>query len=188
MSAGLLLSGCDSSDSSGGTMAVKLTDAPGDILEAEVTIEQVTAVRSENTGSGGATEGGTPVLTDSSFTVDLTTLQGGVTELLGEVQLEPGTYSQIRLKTAREATVLYEDDSGNAVEADLRLPSASETGVKINFEPVDLDSEDDRAEVTLDFSVEESFVKGGTTGTYTFKPVVDAEAVVINGDTTGTSS
>ena len=188
MSAGLLLSGCDSNGSGGGTLAVKLTDAPGDIVKAEVTIERVAAVRADNTGDGGATEGGISVLSDSSVTVDLTRLQGGVTELMGEVQLEPGTYSQIRLKTAREATVLYEDSTGEAVEADLRLPSANETGIKINFDPVELDSENDRAEVTLDFSVEDSFVEGGTTGTYIFKPVVDAEAVVVNGDTTSTGS
>lgn len=181
---GLLVAGCDSNDSGGGTMAVELTDAPGDILEATVTIEQVSAVRSSNAESGEATDGGTPVLTDSSFTVDLTTLQDGVTRLLGEVQLDPGTYSQIRLKTAREATVMYEDSSGNAVEADLQLPSASETGVKINFDPVSLDSEGDRAEITLDFSVEESFVDAGETGTYIFKPVVDAQSVVLNGTPT----
>ena len=188
MATGVVLSGCDSNQSGGGTMAVKLTDAPGDILEAEVTIERVAAVRADNAGSGGATDGGTSVLTDSSVTVDLTRLQGGVTELMGEVQLNPGTYSQIRLKTARQATVMYENSNGEAVEADLRLPSASETGIKVNFDPVELDSEGDRAEVTLDFSVEESFVEGGTTGTYTFKPVVDAEAVVVNGDTTSTGS
>jgi len=187
-SAGLLLTGCDSNESSGGTMAVKLTDAPGDILKAEVTIERVSAVRSSNTSSGGATEGGTSVLSDSAVTVDLTRLQGGVTELLGEVQLDPGTYSQIRLKTARQAVVSYENENGDSTEADLRLPSANETGIKINFEPVNLESEGDRAEVTLDFSVEDSFVEGGTMGTYIFKPVVDAEAVVVNGDTTSTGN
>lgn len=39
-----------------------------------------------------------------------------------------------------------------------------------------LDSEGDRAEVPLDFSVEDSFVKAGQSGTYVFKPVVNAEA------------
>ncbi|MFP4229347.1 MAG: DUF4382 domain-containing protein [Salinivenus sp.] len=189
-SAGLLLVGCDSgsSGSEGGTLAVNLTDAPGDITQAEVTIERVTAVPVEDTSDGDATEGGVSVLTDSSFTVDLTTLQDGVTELLGEVQLEPGAYSQIRLKTAREATVFYEDDNGDEVEADLTLPSAEETGIKVNFDPVELDSPEDRAEVTLDFSVEESFVESGQTGSYIFKPVVDAEAVVVNGDTTSSSN
>lgn len=187
-STGLLLSGCDSNESGGGTLAVNLTDAPGDILKAEVTIERVSAVRSSEASSGGATEGGTGVLTDSAVTVDLTRLQGGVTELLGEVQLDPGTYSQIRLKTARQATVMYENANGDSTEADLRLPSANETGIKVNFEPVELESEGDRAEVTLDFSVEDSFVEGGTTGTYIFKPVVDAKTVVVNGDTTSTGS
>lgn len=187
-SIGLFLTACDSSESGGGTMAVKLTDAPGDILEAEVTIQQVTVVKEDEASSGDATEGGTSILSESSFTVDLTTLQDGVTELLGEKQLDPGTYSQIRLKTAREASVMYEDSNGDPAEADLRLPSAEETGVKINFDPVSLETEDDRAEITLDFSVEESFVEGGTTGTYIFKPVVDASAVVVNGEPTSTTN
>ena len=112
--AGLLLMGCDSggSTTSGGTLAVQLTDAPGDIVEAEVTIEEVTAVPAEDSSEEG--DGGISVLTDSSLTVDLTTLQNGVTTLLGEVQLEPGTYSQIRLKTAREASVFCEDSTGTA--------------------------------------------------------------------------
>lgn len=188
LSTGLLLTGCDSGGaaSSGGTLAVKLTDAPGDIVEAEVTIEEVTAVPAEDTSEEGGTDAGISVLTDSSFTVDLTTLQNGITTLLGQVQLEPGTYGQIRLKTAREATAMYEGSDGTAKEANLVLPSAEETGVKVNFDPVTLDSENDRAEVTLDFSVEDSFVKAGQTGMYVFKPVVGAEAVVVNGDTTAT--
>lgn len=186
---GLLATGCDSGTTgSGGTLAVNLKDAPGDIVEAEVTINRVTAVSVEDSAEGDAREGGISVLTDSSFTVDLTRLQDGVTELLGEVQVPPGRYSQIRFVTARNADVFYEDSNGNAVEADLRLPSASETGVKVNFNPVELDSEGDRAEVTLDFSVQDSFVEAGQTGTYIFKPVVDASAVVVNGDTTSTGS
>jgi outer membrane murein-binding lipoprotein Lpp len=184
---GLLLAGCDSGGSGGGgTMTVNLTDAPGDVQQAEVTIERVAAVSADNSSEGGAREGGVDVLSDSSFTTDLTRLQDGVTELLGEVQVPPGTYSQIRLVTADTADVLYETDSGGTASATLKQPSASETGIKINFDPVDLNSESDRAEVTLDFSVQESFVEAGQTGTYIFKPVVDAEAVVVNGDTTST--
>ena len=187
---GLLVVGCDSSGTtgSGGTLVVNLTDAPGDVVEAEVTIERVTAVPVEDSAEGDAREGGISVLTDSSFTVDLARLQDGVTELLGEVQVPPGRYSQIRFVTAQEANVFYEDSTGNAVEANLMLPSANETGIKVNFDPIELDSENDRAEVTLDFSVEDSFVKAGQTGTYIFKPVVDASAVVVNGDTTSTGS
>ncbi|MFO8100202.1 MAG: DUF4382 domain-containing protein [Salinibacter sp.] len=186
---GLLVVGCDSSGTTdeGGTLAVNLTDAPGDITEAEVTIERVTAVPVEDSAAGDAREGGVSVLTDSSFTVDLTRLQDGVTELLGEVQVPPGTYSQIRLVTADTANVMYETTSGDTTQADLEQPSASETGLKINFDPVELNSESDRAEVTLDFSVEESFVETGE-GTYIFKPVVDASAVVVNGDTTSTEN
>ncbi|MFO8099000.1 MAG: hypothetical protein R6T83_05175, partial [Salinibacter sp.] len=66
-------------------------------------------------------------------------------------------------------------------------PSASETGLKINFDPVELNSESDRAEVPLDFSVEGSFVETGD-GTYIFTPGVDASAGGVNGDTTSTEN
>jgi hypothetical protein len=45
-----------------------------------------------------------------------------------------------------------------------------------------VDSEGDRAEITLDFSVEDSFVPAGETGTFIFKPVIDSKAVVLNGN------
>jgi hypothetical protein len=171
----------------GGAFDVRLTDAPGDVVQAVVTIERVSVVPVEDSSEGDASEGGIELLADSAFTVDLTKLQAGVdTALASADSLPPGTYGQIRLVTADTANVLYETTSGDSAEADLKQPSASETGIKINFAPVTLDSPTDRAEVTLDFSVEDSFVKAGQSGKYIFKPVVQAESVVTNENTTGT--
>jgi hypothetical protein len=183
LSGAIAFTGCDSvgtSDTDGGQLTVLLTDAPGDITKAEVTIERVSVVPSEEATEGDAEEGGIEVLSDESMTVDLLTLQNGVTEMLGEITIPNGAYSQIRLVTAREATVEYEAQDGTTKSAELMLPSADETGIKINFDEFTIDEASDQVEVTLDFNVEESFVKAGQAGKYIFKPVVQAESVVTN--------
>lgn len=188
--------GCDSvgtgidsppeTTSGGPSFAVRLTDAPGDVVQAIVSIQRVSVVPTDDTSSGDAREGGVELLTDSSFTVDLTKLQAGVDTVLASIDSMPtGTYSQIRLVTADTAHVLYETASGDSAKADLKQPSAAQTGIKINFDSVSLDAATDSAEVTLDFSVEDSFVKAGKSGKYIFKPVVHAESVVTSDDSTG---
>lgn len=186
LAAGLVAyTGCDLFESDAderGQIDIYLTDAPGDIIEAFVTIERVAVVPASEAAEGEAREGGISVLDVDAFTVDLTKLQDGVDTLMASTTLPEGTYSQIRLVTAREADVLYEDEEGNAQEANLRLPSAAETGVKVNFPPFTVESERDRIELTLDFDIEESFVKAGESGSFIFKPVVKAEAMVVNGE------
>lgn len=172
--------GVDEADdgSDGGTLRVELVDAPGDILEANVTITRVAIVPTEDSADGEAEEGGIEVLADDSITVDLVRLQNGVSETLGEIEIPEGTYSQIRFITAREASVYYEDANGERQQAELKLPSADETGIKVNFDAFTIDDRADSVEVTLDFNVEESFVRAGQSGMYIFKPVVQAESVV----------
>lgn len=187
----LVATGCDTVGTNGdvsGQLTVKLTDAPGDILEANVTITRVAVVPTDDSASGDANDGGIEVLSEDPLTVDLVQLQEGVTETLGQVEIPEGSYSQIRLVTARSATVYYEDAAGTKQKAQVRLPSAGETGVKINFEEFTIDESGDEIEVTLDFDVEESFVTAGQTGTYVFKPVVQARSVVVNGQTGGSGS
>lgn len=167
--------------------SVRLTDAPGDIVQAIVTIQRVSAVPVEDSSEGDARQGGIQLLSDSVFTVDLTKLQAGVDTALASTDSIPaGTYSQIRLVTADTADVRYVAADGDTTRANLKQPSASESGLKINFDPVTLDSAGERAEVTLDFSVEDSFVKAGRSGKFIFKPVIQATSAVVNSDTTGT--
>lgn len=178
----------DTDDTEAGTSAltVNLTDAPGDVVQAIVTIKRVAAVPVEDSGDGNAREGGVELLADSAFSADLTKLQAGVdTAMAHSDSIPTGTFSQIRLVTADTADVLYETSSGDTARANLKQPSAAESGIKVNFDPVTLDSTD-QAEITLDFSVEDSFVKAGQSGKFIFKPVVQAESVVVNGDSTNT--
>ncbi|NBB75635.1 MAG: DUF4382 domain-containing protein [Bacteroidetes bacterium] len=166
-----------------GTLHVHLTDAPGDLLEAHVTITRVAIVPTEDSASGDAEDGGIEVLSEDSMSVDLLTLQNGVTEALGEIEIPAGDYSQIRLVTSKEASVYYEDANGEKQEAELKLPSASETGIKVNLPAFTIDEASDEVEITLDFNVEDSFVQRGQgMGSYLFKPVVHTESMSINGE------
>lgn len=190
---GLLAVGCDSTgpnatDDPDGTSTLQmfLTDAPGDILEANVIIESVSIVPVEDSSDGDSTDTGISVLRDEDFEVDLTTLQGGVDTLMAELEIASGTYSQVRLQTAPpdDFTILYEDENGDPTEANLFIPSGEQTGIKVNFdEPLTVDAETDLTTVTLDFSVEDSFVKRGQSGSFNFKPTVTAMV-----DTSGTDN
>lgn len=181
---GLFAVGCDSAgpnateDPEGsGTLQMLLTDAPGDILEANVVIESVSIVPVEDSANGDSTDTGISVLSENDFAVDLTKLQNGVDTLMAELEVSAGTYSQVRLQTASpdDFTVMYEDENGDPAEANLFIPSGEQTGIKVNFdEPFTVDGETDLTKVTLDFSVEESFVKRGQSGSYNFKPTVTA--------------
>lgn len=190
---GLFVVGCDSAgpnateDPAGrSTLQMFLTDAPGDLLEANVVIESVSIVPVEDSSDGDSTDTGISVLREEDFEVDLTTLQGGVDTLMAELEIGAGEYSQVRLQTASpdDFTVLYEDDNGDPAEANLFSPSGVQTGIKVNFdEPLTVDAETDTTKVTLDFSVEDSFIKRGQSGSFNFKPTVTAMV-----DTSGTDN
>lgn len=179
------LIGCDSngsmeSDDGSATLQMNLTDAPGDVTKANVIIESASIVPLEDSSDGDSTDTGVSVLTDESFQVDLTEFQDGVDTLMAELDLEAGTYSQVRLITANpdQFDVAYETANGDTAQANLFVPSGSQTGIKVNFDsPLTVDSSVDTVDVTLDFDVKESFRPRGQVGQtsdYNFKPTVQA--------------
>ena len=191
----LLAAGCDSAGSSmsassddgtngstdgATTLQMNLTDAPGDVVRANVVIESVSIVPEEDTSNGDSTDVGLTVLSEENFEVDLTELQGGVDTLMSELELESGSYSQIRMITAHPDSfdVAYETSEGDTAAANLFIPGGSNTGIKVNFEkPLTMGAGLDTIDVTLDFSVEDSFIprgREGQTSEYNFKPTVQA--------------
>lgn len=171
----LAWTGCDSAgvtppgeSESGGRMRVLLTDAPGDLAEANVTVQRVEVVPND---------GAPIVLMEKDTTLNLLELQSGVTATLADTSLPAGTYSQLRFIVADTASVRL--DSG--VELDLKVPSGAQTGIKINMPPVEM-SEASTVEITLDFSVEDSFVRAGRSGKFIFKPVVKTKEMEVDGE------
>lgn len=158
---------CDNSgtgsDGSMGTMTVEMTDAPIDSADAvNVFIERVEVNNAEND------EEGWTVLNEPQKIYNLLELTNGATEVIATKKLEPGTYNQIRLILSR---------GGHSVEVDgesydMKVPSGSETGVKLN---VDVEIEPDYEYVLLiDFDASRSVVAAGPPGNavkYLLKPV-----------------
>jgi len=209
----LLAAGCDSAGSSmtdsddgtndsadeptateSTTLQMHLTDAPGDVVKANVVIESMSIVPEEDTSNGDSTDVGATVLSEKNFEVDLTELQNGVDTLMSELELESGSYSQIRMITAHPDSfdVTYETAEGDTAAANLFIPSSSNTGIKVNFEkPLTMGTGLDTIDVTLDFSVEDSFIpKGpeGQTSEYNFKPTVKATVDSSSADSDGGDS
>jgi len=159
-------------------MSILLTDAPGDVAQAVVTIERIEIV-------GGS--GGPRVLMDTPSTEDLTELTNEFVTLVDGYVLPQGNYSQLRIVVS-EACIGVETDGGSnevyastaafAPECDgtltgpLQMPSLSQTGIKVIFQgAISVDS--DQTIVLIDFDVEESFGKlAGGSGQWVMDPTI----------------
>lgn len=191
----MAVTGCDTTNSTSGngSLSVKFTDSQSQskalstakhthdqktITSAVVTIGEVEVVAAEDTSDEEA--GGPSALPADTFKVDLIDLQNGVDEYLSDngSEIPAGTYGQLRLITTEKVAVEFEDGS----TSDVMIASGQQTGLKFNFDPITIDSEDDRAEITLDFDVQES-LHGSPQGNWVITPVVDATATVTS-DTT----
>lgn len=170
-----------------GKVNVYLTDAPFPIdliSKTYVTIDKV-EIRKQETDSTGSEF---IVLTEDPMEVDLLTLSNGVTELLASIELEAGTYDQIRMHVS-ESKVVMKNDS----EFDLKIPSGSSSGLKIKIEPALEISGGQTADVLLDFDVSKSFVakgnmQNGHFNGFNFKPVVRCVMLGMAGRIEGTVS
>ena len=187
LAAVLLLGACDSGDPDGpGSMSILLTDAPGDVEQAIVTIERVEIV-------GGS--GGPRVLTDTPWTGDLTELTNEFVTIVDSVVLPQGHYAQLRFVIS-EACISVEAEGGsNEVYAsagtslvcdgtptgDLQMPSFSQTGIKVIFQgPIEVGS--DQMIVLIDFDVEESFGKqAGGSGQWVMNPTIHGVEITFSG-------
>lgn len=177
--------GCDSTGSSAdgesGTLELRMDGSSSSttnavsksgaatVTEALVTIEEVSIVPSEDSTEGDSTEVGVQALTDENFEVDLKQLQAGLDTAMAEFEIPSGEYGQLRLVTADEASVTFDDGSQESV----MIASGQQTGLKVNFDPFTIASVDDRVEVTLNWDVQES-LKGNAAGQFVITPAIDA--------------
>jgi len=170
--------GGGSSDGGGtGTLSVGLTDSStGKYLAIYVTIDEVQVnKKSSSNGNSGWQTVATP-----KKTYNLLKLINGVTEILGEDELEAATYQQIRLiigKTPESENNINGEphpDANYVVLSDgsyvyLKIPSGYQTGVKLvhNF----VVERDSFVELVLDFEACKSVVETGS-GKYILKPTI----------------
>jgi len=199
---------CDSSDSGGqveGRMNLRLTDAPLDsVAEVNVTIESINLVRKndddeddgddpaddENGDENGddeieaGDESIIPIFApDQPVTIDLLELTDSTTTLVEDAVIPEGEYSQMRLVLTEDNFLVFNDGS----QADLKTPSAQQSGYKVNLPEFEIDDEGDIVDLTLDFDASQSIVVTGggpvVRGApgYILKPVVRAESIQFSG-------
>lgn len=178
-----------------GRLSVKLTDAPFPhdlVAEANVTIFKVDARYKgdvkldddmiDSTSTTVETDGDNRfiVLMEDEVQVNLLELTNGVTQNMADIDVPVGTYDLIRVYVEGINVVLKDGTT-----YDLKVPSGSQSGIKVFIKPGLTVSGGLTSDLLLDFDVSRSFVaKGGTqniTG-FNFKPVIKAS----NMSTTGT--
>lgn len=181
-----------------GKLSVKLTDAPFPhdlVAEANVTIFKVDARYKgdinlddemiDSTSTTVETDGDNPfiVLMEEEVQVNLLELTNGVTKNLADIDVPVGTYDLIRVYVEGINVVLKDGTT-----YDLKVPSGSQSGIKIFIKPGLNVSGGLTSDLLLDFDVSRSFVaKGGTqniTG-FNFKPVIKASNMSTAGTLAG---
>lgn len=175
----VFFTGCDlgSSNASMGTMEVRLHDAPASYDKVNVHIESVQVNREES-------DEGWITISEPNQTFDLLELTNGAYEVLGEAELETGTYQQIRLILSADGHSVVADST----EEDMFVPSGEQTGIKLNVNAEI--KEDITYTLLLDFDASRSVVETGGQGEarYLLKPVIRATNEAITGDVEGTVS
>lgn len=170
-----------------GYLNLLLTDAPGDVAAAVVTIERI-YLQSDSSG-----EDGRIVLLDSPVTVNLLTLQDSLMVVLDSAVVPEGRYRQLRfvisggyvsvIGTDTMTRTIYASSPtyaglpiGAVVSGELQMPSFAQSGLKVKL-PGDAIRIADDGVVTLvvDFDVAQSFGKAaGNSGRWVMSPVITA--------------
>lgn len=151
--------------SSVGTLRLSLTDSPACGYDnAWVTVEKVRVHASGTAAEGDA--GWHEVTLSPPLRVDLLSLTNGTLVPLGQTEVPAGSYTQLRLVIADDATV---KPTGGDVTP-LKTPSAQQSGLKLNVQMTVPAGE--VADFAIDFDACKSFVKAGKSGKILLKPVL----------------
>ena len=182
----LALAGCGESNGPSGDsrLSLLLTDAPGDVLAAVVTIEEIYLQG----------EGGRVVLRDDPVTTDLLTLANDTYLLVDDAPVPAGHYGQLRFVISggylevEEAggSAIYASSpdylglpEGAVVTGELRMPSQAQSGLKVSVPEGLLEFDGDDQVLLVDFDVAESFGhQAGNSGAWVMHPVVRATDVI----------
>ncbi len=167
-----------------GRVVLKVTDAPFDISNIESAL--VTIVKVEIRKAGDGISDGNPFLTlsEDTVTVDLIDLRNGVTETLLDLEIPTGTYDLLRLYVDEAGLKLKDSEEIHRV----KVPSGSQTGIKIFLHPGLEVSEGNLEEVLLDIDLSKSFILRGNpihNNGFIFKPVIRAANMAMAGSIRG---
>jgi hypothetical protein len=188
--AAILALGCDDDGLSNdeARLTLLLTDAPGDVTAAVVTISSI-YLQGGSDDDEATDEGGRVYLRTEPVTTDLLTLVDDVATLVDGAVIPAGNYGQIRF-VIEGAYVEVETDDGfeifstpgyaeapETVHGELKCPSCSQSGIKVNFQGA-LSLEGDDETVLVDFDVSETFGKeAGNSGKWMMQPSLKGSRV-----------
>ena len=183
----------DGAGSGNGRVSILLTDAPGDVRKAVVTIDRIYLQAGDGDG-----EDGRIVLREEDVTTDLLTLADSTAELVRDAVVPGGSYNQLRfvitggyieVENADGTTSIYASSpdyaglpAGAQVRGELQMPSYSSSGVKVKL-PGDgtFRVDGDQRVLLVDFDVAQSF--GHATGgdRWVMRPVLEATSFDLSG-------
>jgi hypothetical protein len=179
----------DDNGSNGDTtrLSIRLTDAPGDISAAVVTVSEIYLQ-----GSNGRT-----VLRDQDTTLNLLDLANATADMVNGAVVPQGNYSQLRFVITGAYISVEEEGgqriyatspdyagvpSGTTVDGNLQTPSFSTSGVKVTLPGDQLVLDTDQKILLVDFDVSESFGKqAGNSGQWVMNPVIKGADITVSG-------
>ncbi|MCI0433609.1 MAG: DUF4382 domain-containing protein [Gemmatimonadetes bacterium] len=180
--------GCDSDNVNGNDesrLTILLTDAPGDVLEAVVTISEIYL----QGGPADAEAGGRVMLRTEPITTDLVTLANDLETLVEAAIVPAGSYGQMRFVI--DGAYIKVDGAGGAkvyatagydeapaqVDGNLHCPSCAQSGIKVNFTG-NLNLEAETETILVDFDVAGTFGhQAGNSGMWVMNPSLKAARV-----------
>lgn len=145
--------------SSKARLTIRLTDDPGDYQQVNIDLIQVRANLVDSVGNDVWYD-----LATNAGIYDLLMLQNGLDTLIVNDSLPPGNLQQLRLVLGSDNSIMVD-----STLQDLRVPSGSQSGLKINLQQALV--RDSLSTVVLDFDADASVVPKGNGG-YNLKPVI----------------
>jgi len=187
------LVGCNDTTAHAPRVSLLLTDAPGDVQHAVVTISEIYL-------QGGSGE--RVVLMDTPVTTDLVTLANKTSELVKDMTVPAGTYSQLRFVVTGGYVEVDDGNGGSSIYAssptyeglpagatvagDLQMPSYAQSGIKVNL-PGDSIAITSGHTLIVDFDVSRSFGhQAGNSGKWVMTPVLTATEFTESANITAT--
>ena len=163
----------DTSPATTGTLSIRMTDAPAAYDAIRITFSEVAA----------HINGQWIVVNGDPVTVDLLEWNNGRSIEIGRAEMGPGKYTQIRLMVTKAEIAV------DGVTHDVEIPSAEQTGLKLNgnFDIV----AGSTYELVLDFDASKSIVTTGPKNnptSYKLKPVIRVIEKSMTGSIGGTVS
>lgn len=176
--------GCNNNGSNSentSSIQLKLVDSEGEYEKVLVNIIDVQYNRNDGDSGWVSFEGfALPQTDDALNRVDLTELVAGNTLVLTDEDIESGMLDQIRLILGEGNAIVLD---GETVEIPLSTPSAMQSGLKLHLNTT-LEPGFSYTFI-LDWDVQRSIVKAGTSGNYNLKPVIRVIAEVNSGTILG---